>query len=478
MQDLAMNMVMKGPGILNNIPFARFGGIFTVDRREIENLRNLKLIMENYIRYDDGKKPLSIAVFGPPGSGKSFAVEEIGKELFVSRDFFIGFNLSQFSSSADLNGALHQVSDKVLKGITPLVFWDEFDSKQYDWLQYLLAPMQDGVFQEGQITHTVGKCIFVFAGGTSYTMDGFAKFTDLSDEKNFILKKGPDFMSRLSGYINILGPNIRQEINPDYPGNPDKWVDDQSDICFPVRRAVNIMSRLRSKQGETVEIDPGLLNAMINVKWYKHGTRSLTNLIKDLRQNCNGRKIQRSHLPSNMNLHLYFDDPDHFLRCMTEDLGFLEHAQEIASLIHSAWMEKIDDPVNQMSVGYSFLPVFIKESNMKAATRIPLVLAEAGLTVERKNSREILVQEDYLKLIEEKDHLLLNKMAQKEHDLWMDFYHKNGWKYDISRNDYHKKHNCLKPYGELPEDQKDKDMFIIGKYVVILGKVGLGVVKK
>jgi hypothetical protein len=477
LRDLAMNMVAKGPGILNNIPSARFGGIFTVDRREIEDLRNLRQIMERYIEIDDGKKPLSIAVFGPPGSGKSFAVEAIGNEIISSDDFFTVFNLSQFSSAADLIGALHQVRDKVLKKIIPLVFWDEFDSKQYDWLQYLLAPMQDGVFQEGQITHTIGKCIFVFAGGTSYTMDTFGNFKDPEEVKNFKLKKGPDFISRLNGYINILGTNMRQKISADYQDESKKWMDDVSDICYPIRRAVNIMGRLRTKHGPSDNIDWGLLNALINVYQYKHGTRSLTNLLKDLKQNSSGRKIQRSHLPSNMNLQLYFDNPDNFLGCMNEDMGFQEKSYEIAPLIHSAWMEKIDDPTNELSVEYSFLPVFIKESNMEAAKRIPKVLAGAGLKVVKNNNPDALSQNAFLKFIEDDNSLYINVMAEIEHEQWMDFYLTNGWEYAPLRNDYHKKHDCLKPYNELPGNQKDKDKVIIRKYPLILEKVGLGIAR-
>ena len=39
------------------------------------------------------------------------------------------FNLSQFSDERDLIGAFHQVRDKRLEGSVPVVFWDEFDSK-------------------------------------------------------------------------------------------------------------------------------------------------------------------------------------------------------------------------------------------------------------------------------------------------------------------------------------------------------------
>ena len=106
----------------------------------------------------------------------------------------LDFNLSQFSGPADLIGAFHQVRDEVLKGNIPVVFWDEFDSAKYEYLQYLLAPMQDGTFQEGQVTHTIGRCIMVFAGATSYKMETFRCFRQspgrIGKGRGFQTKKG------------------------------------------------------------------------------------------------------------------------------------------------------------------------------------------------------------------------------------------------------------------------------------------------
>ena len=183
LDQVAMQVVLEGPEVaLQGVPWGQFGNLLTVDRQEIESYRSIRNLVAEYAGQRQAVRPLSIAVFGTPGSGKSFGVTEMAKSLLPGQIEPITFNLSQFDHPQDLLSAFHQVRDIGLSGKIPLVFWDEFDTTLAEtplgWLRYFLAPMQDGKFQEGQISHPIGRAIFVFAGGTSSSMEEFNRVTD------------------------------------------------------------------------------------------------------------------------------------------------------------------------------------------------------------------------------------------------------------------------------------------------------------
>jgi hypothetical protein len=505
--NIARRAAMYGVCELKNVPHATFGKLFTADRNETENFRNVKKIMENYVRYDKGKKPLSIGVFGPPGSGKSFSVKQIAVAVLGEEVSFFEFNLSQFAGPNDLIGAFHQVRDVVLKGKTPVVFWDEFDSKNYEWLQYLLAPMQDGKFQEGQISHPIGKSIFIFAGGTSYTMDNFGPVEPLDpanhqdeltkDEKkqynaafynnlleqykkdsiNFRLKKGPDFKSRLNSYLNVLGPNKRQYFDK----LRWKWIDDDTDLFFPVRRALFLRAILKLFDDKKLNMEWGLINAFLKIDTFIHGARSLTQILEQLATNNKGRIISRSCLPSNKMLSLHIDTENLF-EILNENTGFLGKSYDIAPDIHGVWMSTAQTKHFAYIRDFRFLPVFIKESNYAAAKRIPEVLAETGLIVVSGNSLSKLKTKkeylDYLKKFgkgKNKKKRNIEIMAEKEHKHWREFYEENGWVYNENRDDSKKQHPCIKDYKSLSEDDKQKDRDQVEMYFDILSTAGFGI---
>jgi hypothetical protein len=303
--SLAHRIVLDGvEATLGAVPHGRFGKLWTVDRQEIEGLRAVKSLIKSYLDDTADSKPLSIAVFGPPGAGKSFGVKQLVDKKVTP---ILEFNLSQVEEE-QLPGFFHMIRDCNLKSKTPLCFFDEFDSKNLSLLKNFLAPMQDGMFLEGQTLRPVGRGIFVFAGGTSESLAEFeADLGDLPErdglsdpewqarveafetaKKHAKQAKKADFISRLRGSYDVKGPN---------PSGPQ-------DPAHHLRRAIllrrmieahlpGIISQLDGK----ASIEMELLTALIKVDKYRHGTRSMELLVRALARSNSGASVGRSDLP-------------------------------------------------------------------------------------------------------------------------------------------------------------------------------------
>ena len=316
MVDAAVNFALGGPEALPpGVPVENVGHWSSVDRREIETLRGVGHVIDEYVALYRGggrvTRPLSVAVFGPPGAGKSFAVKETIGQKVEGGVKTLEFNLSQFESAHELAPAFHQVRDAVLEQHLPLVFWDEFDTplegRELGWLRHFLAPMQDGRFREGGAFHPLGPAIFVFAGGTAASFDEFVAVRDERAEK---AAKKPDFVSRLRGYVDILGPNKT------HPG----------DAAVVLRRALLLRALLLRKEPQLVarrggrqelRIDPVLLRAFLLTSRYKHGARSLEAIL-DMSHLAGTLRFSRSSLPAPHLLELHVDARE-FLELVREE---------------------------------------------------------------------------------------------------------------------------------------------------------------
>jgi len=286
--ECARNIVVKGPLVsLPDVPVEIFGAWSSADRQEIEGVRSVNNAMKDYLELKHPEKPLCVAVFGPPGAGKSFVVNEITRGLGIKAEAQLTFNLSQFESPEELQIAFSEIRDLNLKGILPLVFWDEFDTPcaghNLGWLRYFLAPMQDGEFSDHGVARPLGGGIHVFAGATRHSFEEF----QIGDTAENRAAKKPDFISRLRAYINIRGIN----------GNPNTI----EDRLFIIRRAFVLRQYLESNAPQILTsgafaIEAGVLDAFLRVTKYTHGSRSLENLIK-MSSLADKRKFELSSLP-------------------------------------------------------------------------------------------------------------------------------------------------------------------------------------
>lgn len=357
----------------------------------------------------------------------------MAESLLPGRIKKLTFNLSQFGSSQDLWDALNQVRDVSLTEKIPLVFWDEFDTtfegKPLGWLRYFLAPMQDGEFQDGQITHPIGQAIFVFAGGTSETMKMFAgDMEEKKDRKNELENKTeknktieieenrkeaklPDFISRLKGFVNILGPNP-------VGSNDDLAV--RKDNFYIIRRAILVRSILEritpqffKKETGKLNIDEGILRALLKTKEYKHGVRSIESVIA-MSMTKNKKKFERSSLPSEAQLDLHVEADD-FMSLVNEIDFSGDSLDKLARKVHEGYEE-----IYNYKQPYDSLSDHKKDLNKNFAKDIINKLRKCNCLVvaERGIYRKFEFTDEEIEML-----------AKMEHERWLGEKIKNGFRY-------------------------------------------------
>jgi len=512
LDEVARRVVEEGvERALQGVPVGQFGKLLTLDRREIEGYRSMRAVLGEYCSRPQ-KRPLSVAVFGPPGAGKSFGVKQVARSIYPDDPQAVEvltFNLSQFHNADELIGAFHQVRDLGLSAKMPLVFWDEFDSRlgsqELGWLRYFLAPMQDGTFQEGQITHPIGQAIFVFAGGTCSNMEEFGRAA--TEQK---AAKAPDFVSRLKGFVNIIGPNPQDAKYP--AGDPH----------FLIRRAILLRSLFQENAGHLfsepggkgkLNIDPGVLHAFLHVSRYKHGVRSMESIIA-MSTLAGKSRFERSCLPSQAQLNLHVNgleflalvqQPD-LSGALLEKLATTVHEsyvasqtgkpaqmlEQLASAVHDAYVEshkgKADVP-QAATQSYDELSEHLKQQNRDNVLDISHKLAYVGCVM--IPARAAVPAFTFSKGD-------LEKLAEMEHDRWLRAKVAAGWRYGPSRDDVEKTNPAVLNWRELAaeewaqldpalaaamgseplsEEEKEKDRAVVRAIPGILAKAGYAVVQ-
>jgi hypothetical protein len=225
------------------------------------------------------------------------------------------FNLSQLGTRNDLVRAFQRVRDLTISEGKSLVFWDEFDSSLHGetlaWLASFLAPMQDGEFTEDGLQRPIGPAIFVFAGGTHPSFESFRKAVAPR-----IQEKAPDFLSRLRGYIDILGPNPT----------------DDNEEAYVLRRGLLLRSVLERKAPGLIDdnganFDGNVLRALLRVSEYKHGARSMEAIV-DMSTLAGKTRFDRSCLPARDQLSLHVD-ADEFLSICAGDEPFSHTGRKV-----------------------------------------------------------------------------------------------------------------------------------------------------
>ena len=73
---------------------------------------------------------------------------------------------------------------------------------------------------------------------------------------------------------------------------------------------------------------------------------------------------------------------------------------------------------------------------------------------------------------------LSERIAENVHEVWAKARIDEGWPYGEKRDDIHKKHPCLVPYDELPEEEKEYDRNTAMNTIKMVKKLGFRIEKE
>ena len=257
----------------------QFGNLYTFGPEEFGHLEALGKLVASYVDLRTPPRPLCLAVFGPPGSGKSYAVKQVKeyaakqvKEVVATSAAIhlpmTTLNLTQMVDTSYLARSLARVAGEQDDYTVPIVFFDEFDAPRgpapYGGLSWFLAPMHDGEFLHDSAPIRLKRAVYIFAGGTATKFEEFSNAQREKDE-DFRFAKGPDFVSRLRGFVNVEGLNA-----------------DKSRLlrrAIILRNALHNRMRMLKQAGEIIPCRE-VLEAMLRVGRYRHGARSIEAVIE------------------------------------------------------------------------------------------------------------------------------------------------------------------------------------------------------
>jgi hypothetical protein len=190
--------------------------------------------------------------------------------------------------------------------------------------------------------------------------------------------------------------------------------------------------------------------------------------------------FEPSSLPSEIQLNLHVDGRDFYalMHRMELDKNLLEKLAEAA---HDVFCEDLT------SKGYKYGPVTQKSKKEHSLIKPYAELSEDDKEGNRNNVRDIpnkLASVGYA-MVQTRGNETpgrfknneIEKLAEMEHERWMQERLNNGWHYAKKTDRTIKLHKSLISWGKLPEDEKEKDRALVKSIIKILAKAGYTIIK-
>ena len=104
------------------------------------------------------------------------------------------------------------------------------------------------------------------------------------------------------------------------------------------------------------------------------------------------------------------------------------------------------------------------------------MLRHVNLEIVTKEHSDKLSHDEYKEILDEKNNL--ERMAEAEHDGWLELMRLNGYEPSDTTDHKEKKSESLIPYNNLSETDKNKDRNSVKSYFEILEKAGYQIIRR
>ncbi|KAK6504084.1 hypothetical protein TWF506_002297 [Arthrobotrys conoides] len=443
----------------SRIPTARFGRLVLVDRHEIESFRIISNVLRDYIDLPQ-TRPISIALFGPRGAGRSYAAIEMGRALLNGQKISkFRMDLTQISTPTELIPIFHSIRDCNLEGGFPLVYINGFDTlvpgSSLPWLFHLLTPMLHGRFVDNGESRPIGRAIF-FLGSINFKT--YQKFQNQlgGSSRGLTPPRFEEFLGCLHGYVNMLGPDCVGE----------------HDRLYPVRRAVILRELLEKREPKLkvdgkISIDESVLDGLLLVPSYKQGIRSLKSIIAMSRLN-GAHQFERSALPPAGQLDLHVNS-DEFLRYLDGKVLAESIREHLAQNIHGEYLRKRfsmgmsdEDRKRPGHQPWDQLSEEFRESARAHADNIPRKLRLVSCFLAEKQDHM------HREPVEKFSSGEIEVLAKHEHDRWNAERLQKQWTKSSKTDPTVRTSSFLVAWSDLATEWQDVDRELVASYPNIL----------